>query len=77
VVLALSFFIGVVLSITALGVAASFVGRLLADWSVGFAVATAVLSLRNFGGAFRRRTSESVAVCRVRFSTASRTRWRR
>lgn len=44
-VLALSFFVGVVLSITALGVAASFAGRLLADWSVGFAVATAVLSL--------------------------------
>jgi cytochrome c-type biogenesis protein len=45
VVLAFSFFIGVVLSITALGIAASVVGRLLAGWSVGFAVATAVLSL--------------------------------
>jgi cytochrome c-type biogenesis protein len=44
VVLALSFFTGVVLSITALGIAASLVGRLLAGWSVGFAVATAVLS---------------------------------
>ena len=44
-VLAIAFFVGVVLSITALGVAASFVGRLLADWSVAFAVATAALSL--------------------------------
>ena len=44
VVLALSFFVGVVLSIGALGIAASYIGRLLADWSVGFAIATAVVS---------------------------------
>ena len=43
--LALSFFAGVVLSITALGIAAAFAGRLLADWSVAFAIATAVFSL--------------------------------
>ena len=43
--LALSFFVGVVLSIVALGVAAAFVGRLLADWSIAFGIATAALSL--------------------------------
>lgn len=32
-------------SIVALGIAAAFAGRLLADWSVAFAVATAVFSL--------------------------------
>jgi cytochrome c-type biogenesis protein len=42
--LGFSFFVGVVLSIVALGVAASFIGRLLADWSIGFAIATAVVS---------------------------------
>jgi cytochrome c-type biogenesis protein len=42
--LALLFFVGVVLSIVVLGVAASYLGRLLADWSVGFALATAVVS---------------------------------
>ena len=44
VVLSLSFFVGVVLSIVALGIAASYIGRLLADWSVEFAIATAVVS---------------------------------
>jgi cytochrome c-type biogenesis protein len=43
--LSFSFFAGVVLSVTALGVAASYVGRLLADWSTGFAIVTAILSL--------------------------------
>lgn len=42
--LALSFFTGIVLSILALGIAASYVGRLLADWSVGFAIGTAAVS---------------------------------
>ncbi len=42
--LALSFFVGVVVSIVALGLAASFIGRLLADWSVGFAIATSLVS---------------------------------
>ena len=60
--LALSFFLGVVLSITALGVAASFVGRLLADWSVAFAVATAVLSLAaGFAAIFAPQLRQRIA----------------
>lgn len=43
--LAFVFFIGVVLGIVGLGIAASYAGRLLADWSVGFAVVTALVSL--------------------------------
>ena len=36
---------GVVLSVLALGTAASYLGRLLAGWSVAFAVSTAMVSL--------------------------------
>lgn len=42
--LALAFFAGIVLSILALGIAASYLGRLFADWSIGFAIATAAIS---------------------------------
>ena len=66
-VLALSFFAGVVLSITALGIAASVVGRLLADWSVGFAVATAVLSLlAGFAGIFAPQLRQRVPAPNIR-----------
>lgn len=40
-----AFFVGVVLSLVALGVAASYVGRLLAEWNVTFAIITAVISV--------------------------------
>lgn len=43
--LSLAFFLGIVLSVVALGVAASYLGRLLATWSVGFAIATAAVSV--------------------------------
>ena len=44
-VLALAFFSGVVLCTVALGVTASLLGRLLAEWSAAFAAMTAVLSV--------------------------------
>lgn len=44
-VLSFAFFAGVVLGIVALGVLASYLGRLFIRWSYGFAVATAVLSV--------------------------------
>lgn len=44
-ILAITFFSGIVLSILGLGLAASFAGRLLAGWSIGFAMITAALSL--------------------------------
>lgn len=60
--LSLAFFIGVVLSITALGIVASSIGRLIAEWSVTFAILTAVLSCSAgaaaiFGPAIRRRVA--------------------
>ena len=44
-VVSASFFAGIVLSILALGLAASYLGRLLAEWSVVFALTTAAISL--------------------------------
>lgn len=41
----IAFFIGLVLSLTALGIAAALMGRVLAQWASGFAAATAVLTL--------------------------------
>jgi len=51
---------GVLLSITALGVAASYIGRLLAAWSTAFAIGTAIVSFGAgvaalFGPWLRRR----------------------
>ena len=40
-----AFFLGIVLSVVALGIAASYLGRLLAAWSVAFAIAAATVSL--------------------------------
>ena len=40
-----AFFFGVVLSLLALGTAASYLGRLLAGWSVAFAVGAATVSI--------------------------------
>ncbi len=60
IVVSAAFFIGVVLSILGLGIAASYWGRLLAGWSAGFAVTTAIVSLvvgvaALFGPQLRRR----------------------
>jgi len=43
--LSLAFFIGVVLSLLALGAAAAYFGRVLSQWSAAFAVGTAAFSL--------------------------------
>jgi cytochrome c-type biogenesis protein len=43
--LSLTFFIGVILSITALGIAAAYIGRILTQWATGFAIATGLTSL--------------------------------
>ena len=61
--ISLSFFVGVVLSLLALGVAASYMGRLLAGWSAAFAVGAALFSLvagvaAIFGPALRRRVPD-------------------
>jgi len=45
VLISIAFFLGVVLSLFVLGVAAAYLGRLLARWSVAFAIGTATLSL--------------------------------
>ena len=45
VLVSLAFFVGVVLSIVAIGVSASVVGRLFAAWNFAFAAATALVSL--------------------------------
>lgn len=45
VVLSLTFFIGVILSITALGIAAAYLGRILTQWATAFAIVTGVTSL--------------------------------
>lgn len=45
VLVSLAFFVGVVLSIVAIGVSASMVGRLFAAWNFAFAAATALVSL--------------------------------
>ncbi len=63
VLLSLAFFFGVVLSLLALGVAASFAGRLLSRWNAAFAVGAAVFSLAAglaaiFGPALRRRVPD-------------------
>lgn len=44
-VLSLTFFVGVILSITSLGIAAAYLGRILTQWATGFAIATGVTSL--------------------------------
>jgi cytochrome c-type biogenesis protein len=44
VALSVNFFAGLVLGLLVLGVAAAIVGRLLAEWKVGFAVGAAVIS---------------------------------
>lgn len=43
--LSISFFVGVVLSLLALGVSASIAGRLFSRWKVAFAIGAAVFSL--------------------------------
>lgn len=43
--LSLAFFVGVVLSLVALGIGASFAGRLFSRWKVAFAIGAAVFSL--------------------------------
>jgi cytochrome c-type biogenesis protein len=58
--LAVSFFIGVTTGLLVLGTAAAYFGRLLVRWSVGFAIATAVISILAglvalFGPFVRRR----------------------
>jgi len=45
VLISLSFFFGLVISLLALGVAASFAGRLFSRWSAAFAIAAALFSL--------------------------------
>lgn len=45
------FFTGVVLSIVVLGVAASYLGRVLTQWAPGFAIATGIISLLAGGAA--------------------------
>ncbi len=45
VLLSLSFFLGIVLSLLALGAAASYAGRLFSRWNSAFAVGAAVFSL--------------------------------
>lgn len=59
----LAFFLGVVISLLALGVAASYLGRLLSRWSAAFAMGAALFSLvaglaAIFGPALRRRVSD-------------------
>lgn len=44
-VLSLSFFTGVILSIVSLGIAAAYLGRLLTQWAMAFAIVTGVISL--------------------------------
>ncbi len=61
--LSLAFFFGVVLSLLALGVAASLAGRLLSRWNAAFAVGAAVFSFAAglaaiFGPALRRRVPD-------------------
>lgn len=58
--LSLAFFSGIVLSLLALGIAASYAGRLFSRWSAAFAVGAAVLALLAglaaiFGPVLRRR----------------------
>ncbi len=60
VLFSLSFFVGITLSLLALGIAASFAGRLFARWNWAFAIGGAVFSLLAglaaiFGPALRRR----------------------
>lgn len=57
--LSLAFFFGIVFSLLALGIAASYAGRLFSRWSAGFAVGAAVFALvaglsAIFGPALRR-----------------------
>ena len=63
VLISLAFFFGVVLSLLALGIAASYAGRLLSRWNAAFAVGAAVFSLAAglaaiFGPALRRRVPD-------------------
>ncbi|MDQ6892741.1 MAG: thiol:disulfide interchange protein [Acidobacteriota bacterium] len=51
VLLSLAFFAGVVISLVALGIAAAYLGRLLAGWSVPFAILAALFSLVAGGAA--------------------------
>ena len=58
--LASAFFLGIVLSLVVMGTAAAVLGKLLARWTAGFAIATAVLSILAgaaalLGPAIRRR----------------------
>ena len=55
-----AFFLGIVLSLVAMGTTAAVLGKLLARWTTGFAIATAVLSILAgaaalLGPAIRRR----------------------
>ncbi len=43
--LSLAFFVGLVLSLVALGIAAAYLGRLVAQWSAVFAISAALFSL--------------------------------
>ncbi len=61
--ISLAFFFGVVLSLLALGIAASYAGRLLSRWNAAFAVGAAVVSLAAglaaiFGPALRRHVPD-------------------
>jgi cytochrome c-type biogenesis protein len=63
VTLSLAFFVGLVLSVMALGVTAAYLGRLVSRWSVVFAVCAALFSLLAglaalFGPALRSRFSD-------------------
>jgi len=58
--LSFAFFVGIVLSLLALGTAAAYLGRVLAQWSAAFALGAAIFSLvaglaAIFGPALRRR----------------------
>ncbi len=58
--LSLAFFLGIVLSLLALGIAASYAGKLFSRWSAAFAVGAAVFALAAglaalFGPVLRRR----------------------
>lgn len=44
-VLSLTFFVGVILSIVSLGIAAAYLGRVLTQWSTAFAIVTGVTSM--------------------------------
>ncbi len=57
--ISLSFFLGIVLSLLVLGIAAAYLGRLLSRWSMAFAIGASIFSLSSglaaiFGPTLRR-----------------------